>query len=174
MKKLKWVWNFIHKFKKQNIMCYCNGYSGLAIADYLIEKSLSDGTSITNMSVLKMIFFAQGFGYSDLKRKLIKDDFYAWKFGPVEINTYEEFKKYGHSKITKKSNKTENQLNNIKEHPEIVEFLDKIYRLANIHPYILSNKTHEAGSPWDMTPSFQPIPQEIIANYYINKRWKTE
>ena len=81
-------------------------YKGLTIADYLIEKSLSDGPRISNMSVLKMIFFAQGFGYSDLNLKLIKDDFYAWHWGPVEINTYQTFKKYGSNKIIETSGKT--------------------------------------------------------------------
>ena len=34
-------------------MCYCNGYSGLAIADYFVKKALSEGKPITNMHVLK-------------------------------------------------------------------------------------------------------------------------
>lgn len=65
-------------------MCGTKGYSGLAIADYFIKKCLENGTPITNMSVLKMIYFAHGLAYPTLHRKLIKDPFYAWGWGPVE------------------------------------------------------------------------------------------
>ena len=75
-------------------MCYCNGYSGLAIADYFIEKALANGKKITNMHVLKMIYFAHAYSFGVLKRMLIRDDFYVWRFGPVEVKTYREFKKY--------------------------------------------------------------------------------
>ncbi|OAV70892.1 putative phage-associated protein [Bacteroidales bacterium Barb6] len=86
-------------------MCYCNGYSGLAVADYLVEKALQDGTPISNMTVLKMIFFAQGFGFPDLNRRLIRDEFYAWQWGPVEEKTYKAFRKYGGNGIMRPSNK---------------------------------------------------------------------
>lgn len=158
-------------FKIYNMDC-ANGYSGLSIADYLIGKANSDGKTITNMAVLKMIYFAQGFCYSSLKRQLIKDDFYAWKFGPVEINTYQEFKQYGAGGITRPSGKTEDELKDIKSHPEIIEFLDKIYGLINIHPYVLSDITHEAGGPWDLTPIYKVINKELIKGYFINKLWK--
>lgn len=149
-----------------------NGYSGLSIADYLINKANEDNKPITNMAVLKMIYFAQGFGFSELKRQLIKDDFYAWKFGPVEINTYNEFKQYGAGKISSSSGKTNIELRSIELDLKLIEFLDKIYSLSEIHPYVLSNKTHEAGSPWDLTPIFQVIKKDIIKDYFILKRWK--
>lgn len=157
---------------KKLIMDYLNGYSGLAIADYFIEKAIKDRKTITNMAVLKMIYFAQGFCYSDLKRQLIRDDFYAWKFGPVEISTYEEFKQYGAGCITKSSGKTKEELNELYNHSEIITFLDKVYGLIDIHPYTLSNITHEAGSPWDLTPIYQVIKKELIKNYFVQKLWK--
>lgn len=149
-----------------------NGYRGLVIADYFIEKAIEDGKTITNMAVLKMIYFAQGFCYSNLGKQLIKDDFYAWKFGPVEIHTYEEFKQYGAGCITRSSGKTKEELRDIKTHLEIVALLNKVYGLINIHPYTLSNITHEAGSPWDLTPIYQVIKKELIRDYFVRKLWK--
>lgn len=147
-------------------MCYCNGYSGLSIADYFIEKALSSNKAITNMHVLKMIYFAQAFSFSELKRKLIKDDFYAWKFGPVEIHTYEEFKKYGAGNITSISGKTNEELNDLKSNTEITSFLDKIFKLINANPFKLSDLTHIAGGPWYVTPMYQVIEPNKIASYY--------
>lgn len=153
-------------------MCYCNGYRGLAVADYLIEKAIADNKPITNMSVLKMIFFAQGFGFPDLGRRLIKDDFYAWDWGPVEVNTYKKFRKYGGNPIAGISHAADDELSDIKSHPEIVAFLDKIYKLIDINPFKLSEVTHKSGSPWSQTEPYRKIDVDIIRNYYIGGKWK--
>lgn len=148
-------------------MCYCAGYSGLAIADYFIEKALSEGKAITNMHVLKMIYFAQAFGFVQLNRKLIKDDFYAWKFGPVEIKTYEVFKIFGSNNITTISGRTDSELRDLKAHPDIIEFLNMLYGLLiDVNTFTLSDMTHIAGGPWYVTPSYQIIEPEKIRSYY--------
>ncbi|KAA6313540.1 hypothetical protein EZS27_035702, partial [termite gut metagenome] len=54
-------------------------YSGLAIADYFIEKSINEkpvSKPITNMAVLKMIYFAQELSFPIFNERLIKDAFY--------------------------------------------------------------------------------------------------
>jgi uncharacterized phage-associated protein len=148
-------------------MCYCAGYSGLAIADYFIDKALNDGKAITNMHVLKMIYFAQAFGFVQLNRKLIRDDFYAWKFGPVEINTYKAFKIFGPNNITTISNQTMDEQVDLRKHPEIVDFLNMLYRiLIDADTFALSHLTHIAGGPWYVTPMYQIIEPEKIRSYY--------
>lgn len=151
---------------KENNMCYCNGYSGLAIADYFIKKSIELGTPVTNMAVLKMIYFAQGLAYPALNRKLIKDPFYAWKWGPVETNTYQTFSKYGGGNITTPSGTTDKELADIESNPQLVEFLDKLMRLANVNPFTLSEKTHEPGTPWDRTSLYDIIDDQLIEKYF--------
>lgn len=147
-------------------MCYCDGYSGLAIADYFIEKAVQDKKAITNMHVLKMIYFAQAFSFSELNRKLIKDDFYAWKWGPVEIKTYQEFKHFGPGPITEPSGRTNVELSDIKGDPKIVSFLDKLYKLVDANPFKLSDLTHVAGGPWDITPIYRIIEPDKISSFY--------
>jgi uncharacterized phage-associated protein len=148
-------------------MCYCNGYSGLAIADYFVKKALSEDKPITNMHVLKMIYFAQGFGFTELNRRLIKDDFYAWQWGPVEITTYETFRKYGGGSIKAISNKTNKELEDIEQQENIVAFLDKIYKLRSIDPFVLSEKTHTQGSPWAKTKAYDVIDINLIHDYFV-------
>ncbi|MDR3132665.1 MAG: DUF4065 domain-containing protein [Prevotellaceae bacterium] len=148
-------------------MDYTGKYSGLAIADYLIEKAHRDNKRITNLGVLKMIFFAQGFGFPELQMALIRDDFYAWAFGPVEPRTYAEFKQYGSSNIVVPSGKTIMELNDIKSHPERIQFLDKISELADVNPFVLMAKTHESGSPWENTELYNKINPELICQYYM-------
>lgn len=148
-------------------MCYCDGYSGLAIADYFVKKALSEKKTITNMHVLKMIYFAQGFGFTELHRRLIKDEFYAWQWGPVEINTYETFRKYGGGAINSISNKTGKELEDIEKNANLVMFLDKIYKLRSINPFILSEKTHTPNGPWAKTRIYDVIDINLIKNYFV-------
>ncbi len=147
-------------------MPYSDGYRGLAIADYFIKKAIGDKKDITNMSVLKMIYFAQGFGFSELHRRLIKDDFYAWQWGPVERNTYRTFCKYKGNPIRSISNQTNKELEDIESHAELTAFLDKIYKLADVNPFVLSEKTHESGGPWSKTPPYHVIDIQLIQNYF--------
>ncbi|MDR0581832.1 MAG: DUF4065 domain-containing protein, partial [Prevotellaceae bacterium] len=157
---------FVAPNGKTAIMDYTGKYSGLAIADYLIEKAQQENKKITNLGVLKMIFFAQGFGFPELQMALIRDDFYAWALGPVEPKTYEVFKQYGSSNILAPSGKTISELEDIKSRPERVQFLDKISELTDVNPFVLMAKTHEAGSPWEITGLYNKINPELICQYY--------
>lgn len=143
-------------------------YSGLAIADYFIEKALAEKQTITNMSVLKMVYFVQGFGFQLLKRRLIKDDFYAWQWGPVAKDVYYAFQKYGAQPIAAISGRTNNELLEIKKEPKIIEILDKIYQLRGVNPFVLSEKTHVPGGPWSKTAPYQIIDIELIRKFFVD------
>lgn len=143
-------------------------YSGLTIADYFIEKAITEKKDITNMSVLKMIYFVQGFGFQILNRQLIKDDFYAWQWGPVVKDVYYTFQKYGSAPIQSISGYTNSELVELKTHPEILEILDKIYKLRGINPFVLSEKTHAPGGPWSLTAPYQKIKIDLIRDYFSN------
>lgn len=136
---------------------YNNEYSGLAIADYFIKKANQDNKPITNMTVLKMIYFAQIFSFLELSRQLIKDDFYAWKWGAVEIETYRTFCKYDGNPISSCSGKTKKELSKINDDVYLIKFLDKIYLIIDADTNVLTNKMREVGSPWDLTQSFKVI-----------------
>lgn len=143
-------------------------YSGLAIADYFIEKALAENKKITNMSVLKMVYFVQGYGFQILNRRLIKDDFYAWQWGPVEREVYFTFQRYGSQSIAATSGRTNSELCEIKRQPEVVEILDKIYQLRGVNPFVLSEQTHVPGGPWSKTQPYQKIDVDLIRKYYSN------
>lgn len=150
---------------------YNNGYSGLAIADYFIEKANSEKKNITNMHVLKMIYFAQAYSFSVLKRNLINDDFYAWKWGPVELKTYECFKKHGSEHISHPSGVTDRELSDIKKYESITSFLDTLYNgLIDLNPFALSELTHVPKGPWFITPFNEVINKNTISSYYGNRK----
>ena len=100
--------------------------------------------------------------------RLIKDDFYAWQWGPVEVKTYESFSKYKSNPIRSISNKTNDELEDIKSKPEIVAFLERIYKLVDINPFVLSEKTHTPGGPWSKTKPYGIIDVQLIKEYFTN------
>ena len=142
-------------------------YPALAFADYFIEKALADNKNITNMTVLKLLYFVQGFGFQRLDCRLIKEDFYAWQWGPVIKEVYDFFKSYGSSPIRSISGIYHNELQEIKNNPTIIEILDKLYVLVDINPFVLSEKTHIPGGPWSKTNPYQKIDVELIKHYFV-------
>ncbi len=141
-------------------------YSGLAIADYFIRKCLEQNIPITNMSVLKMIYFAHGLFYAYRNEKLIDDSFYAWPWGPVEKNTYDQFKRYVASPITAISGRTTEELDRIDNDHALSQFLDSLLPLARMDPFVLSQKSHEPGGPWAVTTAYQEIDDRIIQVFF--------
>ena len=144
-----------------------NGYSGLAIADYFIKKCLDENIPVTNMAILKMIYFAHGLAYPQLGCKLIKDPFYKWPWGPVEVHTYEEFKKFGSHQITDVSGKT--NIEHIEQQLALTTFLDSLIPLAKISPFVLSEKSHVKGGPWDVARLFDVIDDKTIETFFYGR-----
>lgn len=147
-------------------MAHEDGYSGLAIADYFIKKCNEQEIPITNMAVLKMIYFAHGLAYPTLGRKLIKDPFYAWPWGPVEKNTYRQFNVYGGNPIQSISGITNRELLNIENDFALCSFLNKLIPLAKRDPFALSEKSHEPGAPWDVTTPYNEIDDKLVEVFY--------
>lgn len=145
------------------------GYSGLAIADYFVKKCIDNNIPITNMSILKMIYFAHGLAYPTLNRKLIKDPFYAWGWGPVEKNTYDSFKKYAANPIRSTSGETDKEIKEIEQDKELTTFLDSLLPLAKIDPFKLSEKSHEKGGPWDVTSPYDVIDDKSIQTFFYGR-----
>lgn len=147
-------------------------YSGLAIADYFIKKCLDANIPVTNMAILKMIYFAHGLAFAKLNRKLIKNPFYAWGWGPVEKKTYDEFKKYVAKPITSTSGKTLAEQNDIICDDNLKSFLDSLLPLAKIDPFVLSRKSHEPGGPWAVTTPYKVIDNKIIEVFFTARYGK--
>ena len=116
-----------------------------------------------------MIYFAHGLAYPQLGRKLIKDPFLKWPWGPVEKHTYEIFKVYGSNPIQEISGKTERELEDIKRDTDLCTFLDSLMPLTKISPFALSERSHEKGGPWDVASFFQVIDNKTIETFFYGR-----
>ena len=57
----------------------------------------------------------------------------------------------------------------IEKDKELCIFLDKFIPLAKASPFVLSDKSHVSGGPWDVTPAFKEIDEKIIQVYFSAK-----
>lgn len=154
----------------------------LAVANYFIEKALSDGTELTPMKLVKLTYIAHGWylALSDGK-PLISDSVQAWKYGPVVPEVYHRFKRYGSGPITS----VEQRLGATPSvsDPKITKFLDRIWNVYGKYTGLqLSTLTHRPGTPWDIVWNQNngknsldvTIPNGIIEDHYKSKMVKPQ
>ncbi len=69
-------------------------------ARYLIYLSYNGKkASLTPLKLQKLLYLSQGWSYVWDDKPLFNDDFEAWKYGPVNLETYLYFKKYHNQEI---------------------------------------------------------------------------
>lgn len=76
-------------------------YSADTIAKYIINWCNDNSIRITNLKLQKLLYFLQGEIVKRTGNQLIREDFYAWKLGPVIPEVYNVFSMYSSSTIPK-------------------------------------------------------------------------
>ncbi len=155
--------------------------SALAVANFFIKKSLNEGREhegLTPMKLLKMIYMAHGVFLADCNKPLIQEDVIAWRYGPVIENVYNAFKHYGNNPITELACDEQGNLyeiNPLADDGKVLTVLNAVWDACLDHTAIqLSNWSHEANSPWDITYNKLPgghfgklpIKNEVIKDYF--------
>lgn len=66
------------------------------VAAYLLSKAdIKEGDGMTHLKLQKLLYYCQGFALVLLKRPLFSNKIEAWPHGPVVVDIYHEFKRYG-------------------------------------------------------------------------------
>ncbi len=76
-------------------------YDAKKLADYVLYKSNELGRPISNLQLQKILYFMWIDYYRYTQTKLFHNAFYAWQFGPVVLDVYSHYKKFGNAKIIK-------------------------------------------------------------------------
>lgn len=157
-------------------------YSATKIANYFIEKALSERVSLTPMKLQKLVYFAHGWYLAKTGKELIDEKVEAWQFGPVIPSLYRKTKVYGNNTITEPIQEFTFNFSNLvprlTEEDEIVKkYLDTIWKVySRYSAYQLSNSTHLPNTPWarvaekfnHQIPKNQDIENEDIRNYFVS------
>lgn len=117
-------------------------YDALTIAMYIINKCFEEGAPVTNLRLQKLMYFIQGMSYVIKNRAMIKDEFYAWQYGPVVPKIYFEYNGYigNPIRITYAINNIEN------EDVKIIDYV--INQLKQYKDSVLVTLSHEKDGPW--------------------------
>ncbi len=69
-------------------------------ARFLVYLSYQkDQYSLTPLKIQKLLYVAQGWSFVWDGHELFPDQFEAWQYGPVNLDVYNHFKKYGRDEI---------------------------------------------------------------------------
>jgi uncharacterized phage-associated protein len=148
-------------------------YPASLIAYAFVKKGIDEGKFVTQMKLQKLVYFAQGYHLAKYHTPLIKENFQAWKYGPVIPEIYQDFKFYGSRPITNTASYIPSD--SVKA-PYFLdaEALDTINYtwgvLKDFSAMALSNWTHQPNTPWakvyDPDVKSAPISNNDIKQYF--------
>jgi uncharacterized phage-associated protein len=125
------------------------------VANFLLDYADERGVTLTNMALLKHIYFAHGWHLASHGTPLVSNRFEAWEHGPVIRTVYDCFKKFDAGPITSRATTIDWETGEIAEAQ--AEFCAETADLlratldyyAGYGAFELSAITHEPGGPWD-------------------------
>ena len=110
---------------------------------------------ITHLKLQKLLYYAQGVFVAITGNRLFEEDIEAWQHGPVVVEVYDEFKKFGRNNIVIKMNKRiQDRIRNIENNREVSEILNMVYdNFAIYTAWQLREISHVKNGPWDKAVS---------------------
>ena len=149
-------------------------YDPRAIANEFVERFAKAGMPLTHMQLQKMVYFAHGWSLAIFGRPLSQAYFMAWKWGPVNTQIYNKFKKFGALPISEKA------IDGLTKLPYSADFtaqetdlIDKVFSAyGSLSGPKLSHITHEKDSPWsevwlDGVGENCPIPDSLLQDHFV-------
>ena len=115
---------------------------------YLISLFINNEREITNLKLQKLMYFVEAYymAKNGDETELFNSKWSAWDYGPVNIDLYNYYKKFGSLPILleveeKSIGKTLPQINK--------DYIDEIYDVfGDLSAFKLVTLTHLKGSPW--------------------------
>ena len=117
---------------------------------------------ISNLKLQKLLYYAQGVYVGITGIRLFEDALVAWEHGPVVIDVYHEYARYGAGGIEyDKENPPEETYTKEEEN-----ILEQVYcYFGQYSAWKLRNMTHEER-PWKVTPRNRFISLDVIRDFF--------
>ncbi len=129
-------------------------YRVMDVANYIVNKFTEQGHPITNLLLLKMLYYLQAYFLTNDSEQLFVGQIQKWGYGPVEPIVYSYFKDNGAAPITHSvqyainDNGTLRIINpagrNLQENDKLIinSVVDKLYNKYHTNPFELVEITH--------------------------------
>lgn len=119
-----------------------------AVANYFLQKAWSDNRDLTPIQVLKLAYFAHGWTLGFTEKPLINCEVVAWKYGPVILPIYHQFKCFGNQPIDQLAEDFDSPYESKYSRMEN-NILDAVWKnYGDMDGMALSALTHTKGTPW--------------------------
>lgn len=114
------------------------------VVNAFIKKAVANNKPLTQLSLYKLIYIANGFSLAVFDELLVEDVFEAWKYGPVVPEAYEELRYYEATPITQQVG------SNTKELSAKGDFaVNLVYEIfKDLSAFQLVDFTHKLGGAW--------------------------
>lgn len=70
-------------------------YSALDIACAVVNHAVEQKKPVSNLKLQKILYFIQGYHLADYGEPLFEEEIEAWPYGPVVVDVYNAFQRYG-------------------------------------------------------------------------------
>ncbi|WP_236652643.1 Panacea domain-containing protein, partial [Lactobacillus helveticus] len=122
---------------------------------------------ITQMQVVKLLYFAYGRFLVKSKKRLFSSSILHLQYGPVVEEVHQQFRGMVVLDPDKPDKQAFEDYNLVSSDAEINDLLQKIDEdYSDYTASGLSRITHRAGSPWSMTEKGKPIKDQLIFDQF--------
>lgn len=129
------------------------------IANYFIWAANEAGCSLSNLKLLKLVYYAQGFYLAIHGEPLFPDEIQAWEHGPVTLSLYYKYQRQYEILLT-------DEIDWSLYDPGVISILNHTHlMLGHLSARQLSRKTHNE-SPWKNTPKNHQISEDLMMNFF--------
>jgi len=135
-----------------------------AIANEVLDKAWESEISLTKMQLIKIVYFIHGWSLAFFGKPLVEDRPQVWKLGPVYPRLYKSLAGYTSESVNKKIIHKETGIPHVAGFllPNQRQLIDDITSgYGKLHAFVLSERTHEKGTPWDIAMKSKGLYSEI-------------
>lgn len=133
--------------------------AAIDVAEYFVSIESQD--FLTNLKIQKLLYYAQGVALARWSGQLFPEKIVAWQLGPVVIEVYKEYEKYGGSPIPLASN-----FDLSKYDTETQNLLNKVFeKYGRFSAARLVDMTH-SEAPWKMTKINREISIKHLQDFF--------
>lgn len=135
------------------------------VANFFIDlyNSVPEG-QITNLSLNKLLYFAQGHSLAENGKQLFDEPIEAWKYGPVVPSVYRTFKQASRKNIAKPCG---NYSSDVFSEEDLDLLLDVFRKYQDYSASALLRMTHKEGTPWRQV--FQEGENNVISQESLKR-----
>ena len=136
-------------------------YNVIDLSNYIIAAFEKRKAPITNLKLQKILYYIQGYFYSEFGRAAFCDELCAWTYGPVVPLAYYEYHLFGSSPLS--VNKEAKLFADKEERRVIEKVIDKCKGITSSR---LVNMTHNEA-PWQSVELGETIQNQIIQKFFL-------